>query len=181
MKNYLLPCLLFAALAAPAFAQDDALVAPEPRPSVTVKVKLEDAQGREAGAASITETQKGLLVRIEAAGLPPGWHAVHFHATGDCSDHADHFRKSGGHLLRAGESHGFLAAGGPHAGDLPNIWIGADGAGKAEFHTSRADLALLKNGDGAALMIHGGADDYSSQPAGDAGDRLACGVIAPGK
>lgn len=179
MKKFLLPAALFACAA---FAQPaSALVAAEPQaPGAAVTVALKNDKGEDTGKAELFEAQKGLVVRVEVSGLPEGWHALHFHATGDCSDHADHFKKSGGHFLLEGEYHGVYAQGGPHAGDMPNIWIGADGTGKAEVFTPTT-LDLLRDADGAALMIHAGADDYISQPAGDAGARLACGVVAGAK
>lgn len=179
MKKFLIPGALAvcAAFAQPA----SALVAAAPQaPGAAVTVMLKNEKGADTGKAEVFEAQKGLLVRLEVSGLPEGWHALHFHTTGDCSDHADHFMKSGGHFSLEGEAHGVFAPGGPHAGDMPNIWIGADGTGKAEVFTPTT-LALLQDADGSAVMIHAGADDHISQPTGDAGARLACGVIAGAK
>jgi Cu-Zn family superoxide dismutase len=192
-KSLLLAALLVFAM--PAFAGEAKMEAPEPATQsrvaapvaapaetpVSVSLKLNNAEGKETGSATVTAAPRGLIVRIEAAGLPPGWHGLHFHAAGDCSDHADHFKKSGAHLDREGETHGFFTGDGPHAGDLPNIFAGNDGVAKAEFYTAALDLDTLQDKDGAAVMIHAGADDYRTAPSGDSGERLACGVVPAAK
>jgi len=189
MKKSLLAAFLVFSL--PAFAEEAKMEAPEPQaenriampaPAVTetpasVAIPLVDAQKKETGSVRVTETPHGLIVRVEATGLPQGWHGLHFHQAGDCSDHADHFKKSGSHLARDDEAHGYFAANGPHAGDLPNIYAGSDGVAKAEFFTSTAEREMLRDEDGTAVMIHAGADDYRTAPSGDSGERLACGVI----
>lgn len=138
---------------------------------------LTNNDGLTAGLVRIDETPKGLLFTLEVSGLTEGWHAAHLHGIGDCSDHGDHFMKAGGHAFREGEEHGFRNPKGPHSGDLPNIWVHADGVGKAHFYASAITLAELGDADGSAFMIHEKADDYMTQPAGEAGDRIACGVI----
>ena len=170
MKKHLLAALMGAGLAfgfaAQGLAADNLLHA-----------KLIDANGKETGVAEVQGTDKGVLISVSAEGLSPGWHGVHFHGTGDCSDHTDHFKKSGGHMNKEGQAHGYLDAKGPHLGDLPNMWIGKDGTGKADFFTDAISLNALADKDGAALMIHAGADDYKGQPAGNSGGRVACGVL----
>ena len=152
--------------AAPAQAQDGPL-----------RTSLVGPTGGITGSAVFTSTPEGVLVNVDVSGLATGWHAVHFHGTGDCSDHAAHFEKAGSHAAKEGQAHGYMSAEGPHSGDLPNMWIHGDGSGRAEFYTTETTFADLRDTDGAALMIHAGADDYASQPSGNSGARVACGVI----
>ena len=138
------------------------------------------------GAVTMEATASGVtLVSIEVSGLEPGLHAAHIHRVGEC-DAEDGFRSAGGHL--AGDrSHGVRSADGPHPGDLPNLHVGDDG--RAEVTVFAHGISLGEGGaegatplldeDGAALVIHAGADDYESDPAGAAGDRVACAVLEP--
>ncbi len=134
--------------------------------------------GKESGKAKLTGTDKGVLIEIEVSGLPSGqWVAFHVHETGSC-EHAGGHMSAGGHFNPAKAAHGFNDAKGPHAGDMPNQYVATDGTLKAQVFNT---FVRLDGGDnairGRALMIHGKGDDYKSQPAGDAGDRQACGVI----
>lgn len=146
---------------------------------------LVNAAGAGIGRAVLTQGPTGLLIRIEAEGLTPGWHGVHIHATGHC---AAPFTSAGGHINHAEPKapHGLLNAEGPDDGDLPNIHADAEGRVRAEIFTTRARLASegpgewLGDADGSALVIHARADDHRSQPIGGAGDRVACGVMAAG-
>ncbi len=148
----------------------------------SVTVALKGPKGEDMGTAVVTEGTKGVLVRVEAKGLTPGWHGLHFHEKADCSS-AD-FKSAGGHVHDATPViHGFLAEGSNDGGDLPNIWAGADGVAKADVFSTFVELGeahsrpSLKDADGSAIVIHAKADDYASQPIGGAGDRVACGVI----
>lgn len=142
-----------------------------------VVAAIRDAAGKDVGTAAVAGTPSGALhVTVDLAGLPSGPHAVHIHETGKCD--APDFKTAGGHLS-GGRQHGALSAEGMHTGDLPNIEIGADGRAKAEFFIPATPLAAVTDADGAAFVVHGGADDYVSQPAGKAGDRIACGVFQP--
>lgn len=128
-----------------------------------------------AGTATISETASGyLLLSLELTGVPSGTHAIHLHETGDCS--AADYTSAGGHLS-ADRLHGVSETDGPHQGDLPNIHIGAEGIAKAEYFLSPELSTMLFDDDGTAFVMHGGADDYRSQPAGDAGPRIACGAF----
>jgi Cu-Zn family superoxide dismutase len=146
---------------------------------VTHKASFVDAQGQANGTAELTAAAAGgVLIRLEITGLPAGeWVAFHIHETGEC-DHATGHESAGGHFNPGSKEHGFQSASGPHAGDMPNQYVGPDGAVRAEVYNS---FVSLGEGDvgivGRALMIHAKPDDYESQPSGDAGDRLACGVI----
>lgn len=167
------------ALAAAAIALP-ALAAP-----ASVTVDLKGPGGQDLGRATLTEGARGVVARIEAKGLTPGWHGLHFHEKADCSS-AD-FKSAGGHVHdQPTVVHGFLAAGHNDAGDLPNLFAGADGTATAEVFTPFLSLAAggakpgLLDADGSALVIHARADDYASQPIGGAGDRVGCGVIKGG-
>ena len=117
-------------------------------------------------------------VVLDVRGMAPGGHAVHFHEVADCS--AADFTSAGGHIAD-GMEHGVMVEGGPHPGDLPNLFVGADGGGHAEFFTDRIEIgAMLLDGDGAAFIVHAEPDDYTSQPGGAAGDRIACGEFVVG-
>jgi len=149
------------------------------------EAQLVAASGARIGRAVLTQGPTGLLIRIEATGLTPGWHGVHIHATGEC---AAPFTSAGAHVNH-GEPrapHGLLNAEGPDDGDLPNIFAAADGAINAEVFTTQARIARagpgqwLWDADGSAIVIHANADDHVSQPIGGAGDRVACGVMAAG-
>ena|SRR5690606_29453608 len=146
---------------------------------------LIDASGAPIGVARLVQGPKGVLIRLEADGLTPGWHGVHIHAVGQCDAP---FTSAGGHINHAEPAapHGLLNAEGPDDGDLPNIHADEQGRVRAELFTTRVRLAAggpgqwLLDPDGSALVVHAGADDHSSQPIGGAGGRVACGVIASG-
>ncbi|WP_108662637.1 superoxide dismutase family protein [Acuticoccus kandeliae] len=147
----------------------------------TMMANVINATGAAIGTVSFTQTPSGMvLIALDIADLEPGVHGLHIHETGQC-DAADGFKSAGGHYS-GGMEHGVLSEGGPHAGDLPNVTVGADGTLVMEIFTDRISVAAdgenpLGDEDGSAIMIHSGADDYQSQPAGDAGSRIACGVI----
>ncbi|WP_084462871.1 superoxide dismutase family protein [Oceanibaculum pacificum] len=143
----------------------------------TASADILDNKGQKIGQATFTAAPEGVLLRLSVQGLPPGWHGAHFHAMGDCSDH-EKFMASKGHVTHDDKPHGLLNAKGTHAGDLPNLYVHADGKGEAEMFTHLAMLEKdLLDADGSALVIHAGPDDHMTQPIGGAGDRIACGVI----
>jgi Cu-Zn family superoxide dismutase len=129
------------------------------------------------GRVNITEAPGGVLLVVELQGMTPGWHGMHLHEKGDCST-AD-FTSAGGHINHptAKKPHGLLNPAGPDFGDLPNIYIDADGRGKAEAYTTLVKFGELTDTDGSALIIHANPDDHLSQPIGGAGGRVACAVI----
>jgi len=146
------------------------------------RAPLKDAQNEQIGTVELEETASGaLLVKLTAKGLPAGTHAFHIHEKGAC-DAAGRFESAGGHLT-GGKSHGVLHEGGPHAGDLPNIEVPVSGQVKYETFLPAAmkgpwlAAANVFDADGAAVVVHAKSDDYHSQPAGDAGGRIACGVL----
>lgn len=144
-----------------------------------VETMIIDASGKNVGVARLTDTPNGVLIRVDFADLPPGEHAFHVHETGKCEPP---FTSAGDHFNPGGKMHGFEHAGGFHAGDLPNIVVPASGAVRFEVFVPNIRLrdgaAKLLDEDGAALVVHAGVDDYATDPAGNAGDRIACGVIA---
>lgn len=143
------------------------------------RATLKTPEGKVVGRATLTATPNGTLLRVELDNVPPGERAVHIHAVGRCTPPT--FESAGGHFAPGGAKHGFEAAKGPHAGDLPNIHVPASGQLSFErflegVPLSGGDQAIL-DADGAALVIHAKADDYRTDPAGAAGARIACGVI----
>jgi superoxide dismutase, Cu-Zn family len=147
---------------------------------VAAKASLVDAKGASVGTATLTQTPAGVLVELEVKGLPAGEHAFHIHQIGKC-DAADGFKSAGDHFSVGAQKHGFMTEGGPHAGDMPNIFVGEAGGARAEMLQSSVSLTEgagnLFDADGSALVIHANPDDHHSQPSGAAGDRVACGVI----
>ncbi|HEX5606096.1 MAG TPA: superoxide dismutase family protein [Candidatus Binatia bacterium] len=143
--------------------------------------ELKDKDGKTVGSASLREQPDGVLVRVETKGLTPGLHAVHVHAVGKCEGPG--FATAGGHFNPTQKKHGFKNAEGVHAGDLPNMLAAKDGSGRFEALTDaitlRAGSMSVFDSDGSAIVIHATSDDYMTDPAGNSGDRVACGVIVP--
>lgn len=136
--------------------------------------------GKETGRAALTTAGKGVLIEMEVKGLPKDtWVAFHVHEVGSC-DPAGGFESAGNHFAGEdqGAEHGFLATKGPHVGDMPNQYVGNDGTLRAQVFNSFVSLDDRGTAiRGRALVIHARSDDNRSQPAGDAGDRLACAII----
>jgi Cu-Zn family superoxide dismutase len=142
---------------------------------------LHDAAGAEVGSATLTSTDDGAVhLVVSVHGLPAGAHGIHFHALGEC-DGAMAFTSAGGHFNPRDQHHGLENPAGPHAGDLPNLVVGADGSGTMDVVTGRATLrsgpATLFDADGTAIVIHAGEDDQKTDPSGNSGARIACGVV----
>ncbi len=148
--------------------------------SFTVLVDLKDTDGNTTGTAELKDTDDGVNVHVKAEGLPEGMHGFHFHETGVCE--APDFESAGGHFNPEETKHGLEMEGGPHAGDMPNLEVGEDGSVDDEFTAKHVTLELnepnsLLKDTGTALVIHSGQDDGKTQPSGDSGERIACGVI----
>ena len=143
--------------------------------------QLAGADGENLGTVMVSEDANGMTVAVQAMGLEPGTHAVHLHETGLCE--GPDFSSAGGHWNPTGAQHGRDNPQGPHVGDLANMTVGEDGTGSSSFLVERAGMTTgeyrAADADGTALVIHAGADDYMTDPAGDAGNRVACAVIAP--
>lgn len=138
------------------------------------------ANGQFTGAATLIAKGDKLVLTLAVANLPGGVHAVHLHMVGSCLP--PDFSSAGGHLNPAGHQHGRLNPKGEHLGDLPNLIVGRNGAGKlvAELDGSRReDEAAIFDADGTAVVIHADPDDYKTDPSGSAGTRIACGVLRP--
>lgn len=172
--------VLLLPFAAPAFAEDTAVAPPPPPPVfLTGTAPMTNNEGAAAGTVTLKDGNSGVLLRLELTGLTPGWHGLHLHEKGDCSDAAAGFKASGAHAGHGnGALHGLLNPSGPETGDLPNIYAAADGAARAELFIAGMKVIDLVDGDGTAILVHAAEDDHMAQPIGGAGDRVACGVIA---
>jgi superoxide dismutase, Cu-Zn family len=139
---------------------------------------LKDKDGKEVGTVELTDTPSGVLMHVDLTAVPPGDHGFHVHAVGKCEP--PDFKSAGGHFNPDETKHGLMSSDGPHAGDMPNLYVPESGKITLEvlapLVTLKGDPALLDE-DGSALVIHAGPDDYASDPAGNAGDRIACGVV----
>lgn len=146
----------------------------------TAAAEILGRDGAVLGRAQLTETPRGVLIEMGFEGLSEGVHAFHIHEVGAC-DPSDEFKSAGGHFNPTHAKHGFLAEGGAHLGDLPNIHAPADASFVVEIFVSGLTLAegpgTLFDEDGSSLVVHEHRDDYVSDPAGAAGPRIACGVI----
>jgi len=146
----------------------------------TAKAPLKDAAGKDVGTVDLVQTPHGVLLKMSLKGIPAGEHAFHIHAVGKCEPP---FTTAGGHFNPGSKKHGMEAAEGAHAGDMPNLHVPANGELVIEIANPAISLAKgqpnsVFDADGSAIVIHAKADDYKSDPAGNAGDRIACGVIA---
>lgn len=141
---------------------------------------LVDPNGSPIGSASFVEQRQNVRIEITVIKLPPGTHGVHLHAVGTCA--GPDFGSAGPHFNPTGAVHGIANPKGPHAGDLPNLEVQSDGRGTLVAFTSLVDLApgasqsLLRSG-GTAIVVHASADDDKTDPSGNSGARIACGVI----
>lgn len=136
---------------------------------------IRTADGADIGRATATEVSGGLRITLDARGLPPGRHGVHVHTTGRC-DLPD-FASAGGHWNPTAKKHGAMNPAGPHQGDLPNLVVGNDGHGTIGVIVPGGTMAGLLDTDGAAFIVHAGSDDLMTDPSGNSGGRLACGVF----
>jgi Cu-Zn family superoxide dismutase len=163
--------------AAPAFAQTAPAIA---------HADIVNAQGQEIGTAEFTTASDGVRVTVhvtvDVSQLPPGTHGMHIHTVGKCE--GPDFKSAGGHFNPEGKEHGMNNPGGPHAGDLPNLEVGPDGNADATIVAKGVTLAdgpdSLFHDGGTSLVIHEKADDYMTDPSGNSGARIACGVIQAG-
>ena len=147
--------------------------------------ELTNTSGQSVGTARFTQAGNVVRILVEAKGLPPGPHGAHVHAVGKC-DPPD-FNSAGPHFNPTNKQHGALNPQGSHAGDLPNLTVGPDGTGRMETTTEQLSLgsgpSSVWDADGSALVVHANADDFKTDPTGNSGARVACGVLvkAPGR
>ena len=170
----IMTCIFMAAamlaFAVPLFAKDKAQ---------KVVVNLQNGQGKAVGTATLSNAPNGVKIVLNVHDITPGEHAIHFHQVAKCE--APDFKSAGGHFNPDSKHHGLQNPEGPHAGDIPNFTVDAKGKSKASMVAPNVTLgdgshSVFSSG-GTALMIHAKADDGKSDPAGNAGDRIACGVV----
>lgn len=146
--------------------------------SALASAPLFTANGTDAGYAVITTKRDKAILRISLTGLTPGEHGLHFHTVGSCKGTG--FSGAGGHLNPEGHQHGSKNPAGHHLGDLPNVTADANGSALTEIPldgSAKALSAALFDADGSAIVVHAGPDDYMTDPAGNSGARIACGVF----
>ncbi len=161
------------------FAAAGLLVLAQGSAAPTARADLKTAKGDSVGTVQLTETPAGVLLHGTLSNLPAGTHAFHIHEVGQCEP--PDFKSAGAHFNPASRGHGFANPQGAHAGDLPNIYVPA--SGQLEFDALARGVSLaagpnsLFDANGSSLVIHQSADDYRTDPAGNAGNRIACGVV----
>ncbi len=145
----------------------------------SVSTEIRGIEDQALGSVVFLQGTQGVLAKIDLHNVPQGWHAIHLHENGACEDD---FSTAGGHASHKkhqgyGENHGFMTGDSLHSGDMPNIYVHRDGTAKLEYFLPSLTLAAMREGNGSAVILHEGADDYASQPSGAAGTRIACGVV----
>jgi Cu-Zn family superoxide dismutase len=178
MNRVVFAFICLAAGGAAVYAQGERHPASSQAPTATAQLK--NGKGERIGEVKLRDTPNGVLLQVELESVEPGVKGFHIHDVGRCE--APAFQSAGPHFNPTRESHGLLASSGAHAGDLPNIHVPETGMASVEVLASGVTLApgerSLLDANGAAVVLHANADDYASDPAGNAGDRIACGVIA---
>ncbi len=177
------------AVAHPAETTAPAPLALDPSEWTDARADFVGPTGDAMGAVTFKDGLGGVLMRIDMTGLTPGWHGIHLHMVGDCSDGAAGFKASGGHINPDNVEHGLLNPNGAHRADIPNIWADASGHAAAEIFRAGINLKPSEQGaavngpfpliddDGFAVIVHASPDDQVTQPIGGAGDRVACAAV----
>ncbi len=171
---------IYLAFAAMALATATPLAAADDK-SGTAQATLINKSGEEIGFAKLKQGPNGVLIHIKVSGLTPGKHGLHLHSHGVCEPGTG-FKSAKGHVGKKKDAHGLMNPKGPEPGDLPNIFVGADGVGEMEAFTTLVTIGAgsgdnLLDADGSTFIIHEKPDDHISQPIGGAGPRVACGII----
>ena len=150
---------------------------------VPQSVELKGGDGKMLGSVTVGEDPAGLVINVSAIAMPPGVHGIHLHEKGLCE--GPKFASAGAHWNPGAKQHGRDNLAGPHAGDLANLTVAADGSAKVSIPVAGVKMAsgsmMLAEADGTALVVHAKADDYKTDPSGDSGDRIACAVLAAPK
>jgi superoxide dismutase, Cu-Zn family len=148
-------------------------------PGATAKAQLKDAKGQDVGEVTLRETPQGVLMQVTLRNVEPGVKAFHIHDVGRCEGPT--FQSAGPHFNPSKRQHGIVASSGAHAGDLPNVHVPESRSASVEVLASGLKLAAgdggLLDANGSAVVLHAKADDYATDPSGNAGDRVACGVV----
>jgi Cu-Zn family superoxide dismutase len=152
--------------------------APTPTPTVRAVAVLRTADGADAGTATATPGLDSVRIALSVTGLPPGEHGVHVHTTGACE--APTFESAGGHWNPGEAMHGLEGEAGQHAGDMPNLTVAEDGTGSLNYQLIGGDWEGLLDADGSAFVVHAMPDDQETDPSGNSGERIACGVFSAG-
>ncbi len=155
-----------------------ATATPQETTSALARAALTNPAGQSVGSVEIVQSGATLMLRANVSGQVAGEHGVHLHTTGKCE--APAFASAGGHLNPTAHQHGNLNPAGPHVGDLPNIVVSADGSGRIESPLMGSANDFTTNvfdTDGTAIVLHAGPDDYKTDPSGNSGGRIACGVL----
>lgn len=139
---------------------------------------LRTSTGADVGRATATDVAGGIRYTLDVQGMPPGTHGAHIHMVGRCD--APDFTTAGAHWNPTSMKHGTMNPQGPHEGDLPNLIVGSDGRGTIGVTVPGGSIATLLDADGAAIVVHAGPDDLKTDPSGNSGGRIACGVFQPG-
>lgn len=150
---------------------------PTDAPASAVAIPLVGASGQLVGSVRMWETAGAVSFRVEANGIAVGRKGLHVHGVGRCE--APAFTTAGPHWNPASRKHGLANTAGPHAGDLPNVPVAANGALRETVVLSGATLAALRDADGSALVLHAAEDDNVTDPSGNSGDRIACAILSP--